>query len=259
MKHELERRSMTGLVETTGDEKFEIRGIAASYNTPSRDLGGFVEKIAPGAFSRSLREGQNVFCLHNHSADHVLGATKSGTLKLSDSPEGLRFVCKLDRNNSEHRNIFAAVKRQDVNECSFAFKVNGAKGESWENRKGKSIRVLKDVDLYDVSVCPVGAYPSTSVSARSVDYRLSARDIDAFHRAEARRQEIEILRDAPGYRIIHDGNDIRVVAMSQREAEECADAELALRVRNVGEQLRQDELRREAKEELAKFREELGL
>jgi len=35
-------------------------GYAAVFNVPSKDLGGFIEKVKPGAFARVLREGVDV-------------------------------------------------------------------------------------------------------------------------------------------------------------------------------------------------------
>ena len=150
--------------------KFQLSGIAASYNTLSANLGGFREKIAPGAFSRSLKGGADVRCLFNHQSDKILGRTKSGTLVLSDSREGLRYTCQLDRTNSDHANIFSAVKRGDITQNSFAFTVP-AGGDTWEDSDGTdgvfAIRTLRDVDLLDVSPCTYPAYPQgTQLDAR---------------------------------------------------------------------------------------------
>ena len=101
------------------DDDLEIVGCAASYNVLSGDVGGFRERLAPGCFSRALREEQDVRCLFNHSADKILGRVSSGTLKLSDSPKGLMFRCKLDPNQQAHRDLHASIKRGDVSGCSF--------------------------------------------------------------------------------------------------------------------------------------------
>jgi uncharacterized protein len=168
----IERRSVSSLRAPT-DDKFELRGIAAAYNVPSKDLGGFVETVAPTAFKRALRDKQDVFALINHSPDQVLGRVGNNTLTLSDSPQGLRFVVKLNPESQAHRNLYASVKRGDISECSFAFKVaNG--GEKWETRGAVRKRTLTDVDLFDVSAVTYPAYGggATSVEARSLAYGL---------------------------------------------------------------------------------------
>jgi HK97 family phage prohead protease len=174
------------------DAKFQISGIAAAYNSLSANLGGFKEKIAPGAFSRSLRTGADVKCLFNHDASTICGRTGAGTLVLSDSTEGLRFVCQLDRTNSDHVNYYASIKRRDIVSCSFAFQVPDSACESWQEADGADgvygIRTLLDVDLLDVSFVTYPAYPQgTQVDAR-------AASIAADKRAdEIRRKRVAIV------------------------------------------------------------------
>ncbi len=59
--NQMEKRSFSG-VQLRAAAGFILEGVAASYNTPSNPL-PFIEKIAPGAFTRSLREGKDVKCL----------------------------------------------------------------------------------------------------------------------------------------------------------------------------------------------------
>jgi phage head maturation protease len=67
-----------------------VHGYAAVYDVPSEDLGGYRERIAPGAFADVL--GSDVRALLNHDPNEVLGRTKSGTLRLFDEQRGLRFA-----------------------------------------------------------------------------------------------------------------------------------------------------------------------
>jgi HK97 family phage prohead protease len=120
-----------------------------------------------------------VKCLFNHDANIVLGRTSNQTLKLSDSPEGLNFRCQLDENQQSHRDLYASIKRGDVDECSFAFNVDDedGDGDSWEDAQDErgqryKLRTLRSVNLFDVSAVTNPAYGNgaTSVSARSTDY-----------------------------------------------------------------------------------------
>ncbi len=169
----IERRYIQELRAGQGQgDQMVLEGYAARFNSPSKDLGGFRETIAPGAFKRALAENADVCCLFNHSADKVLGRTASGTLTINEDDKGLHFRCMLDPSNTDHRNLHSSVKRGDINSCSFAFTPNGPEGEDWQNEKDERgnwfiSRMLKDVNLYDVSAVVHPAYDNTSVQARA--------------------------------------------------------------------------------------------
>jgi HK97 family phage prohead protease len=168
---ESEIRSLKGELRAVAG--FKLEGLAARYGARSSNLGGFYEQIAPGAFARSLRAGDKVVVTKNHDPNFVLGSTKSGTAKVFDSPEGLRFSVQLDKTNTMHTDTYASVKRGDLDSCSFAFKVPTG-GDSWaddsdENGQRCQLRTLRDVDLIDCSVVCYPAYPQgTQVDARSL-------------------------------------------------------------------------------------------
>ncbi len=175
--HEVETRTIHSEVRAASDGTFSLQGVASSYNTPTRiktAAGDFLEQVAPGAFSQSLKSNADVKCNFNHSADHVLGRTKSGTLVLTDSSTGLRFNCALDKTNSIHRDVYQAVQAKNIDECSFAFKLqDDGSGDEWttttdENGRSISLRTLRNVQLVDVCPCTYPAYSEgTSVSART--------------------------------------------------------------------------------------------
>jgi len=146
-----------------------IQGYAAKYNTLSGDLGGFKERIAPGAFARSLKEGCDCRCLYNHDQNLVLGRTKSGTLSLQEDKVGLNFLCTLP-DTSYARDLHTLIKRGDVSQCSFAFTVQDDEWGVGLDDEGEqcSIRTLRDVNLMDVSAVTYPAYEDTQVSARQL-------------------------------------------------------------------------------------------
>lgn len=166
----IEIRNLTSELEA--HHKMQLVGYAATYEQLSDPLpGGFVEKIAPTAFDRALREKQDVRALADHDVNKVLGRVANNTLQLSTDSRGLKFRVQLDPNQQAHRDLYAAVKRHDIDECSFAFSPNGANGDSFEdvrmsNGDWQIIRTLRDVNLYDVSIVSKGAYPNTAVAAR---------------------------------------------------------------------------------------------
>jgi len=141
-----------------------LTGHAAVFDSLSIDLGGFREIIAPGAFRRTIREG-NQFAIHYHDYADLLGSTRSGTLKLSEDPRGLCFELAVP-DTSLGRDVHTLVKRGDLLHMSFSFLVNGYAGEKWrELSNGRLERTLLDVDLFEVSTVARPAYMDTKVSA----------------------------------------------------------------------------------------------
>jgi len=147
----------------------KLVGYAAVFNSPSVDLGDFVELIEPGAFQRTLRDGHAIYGVHHHNYADILGSTRSGSLRLAEDRQGLHFEIDLPE-TTLGRDIHALVARGDLAHMSFSFLVNGAAGERWrELSNGLFERTILDAHLYEISTVANPAYPMTKVSARSQD------------------------------------------------------------------------------------------
>jgi len=142
------------------DGVMRLSGYAAVFNDASVPL-PFKERIAPGAFRKTLSESPDVRLLINHEG-LPLARTKNGTLTLTEDDRGLRFDAEL-ADTQEARDIYTLVQRGDVDQMSFAFRVIR---QNWS--KDKSERTLTEVSLADgdVSVVTYPAYPTTTVEAR---------------------------------------------------------------------------------------------
>lgn len=143
--------------------KAQISGYAAVFNELSDDLGGFREKIQPGAFSEAI-VNDDVRALWNHDSNYVLGRNKAGTLKLSEDERGLHYVVDLP-DTQWAKDLSESIKRGDVTQSSFGFIVDS---DEWAKQDGETVRTLTKVTLFDVSPVTYPAYPQTSTSARSI-------------------------------------------------------------------------------------------
>jgi len=161
----IERRTF-GELRAAGSGK--LAGYAAVFDSPSRDLGGFVEVIRPGAFRRSLASADQVRALYDHDSGQVLGRVGAGTLRLREDTRGLAFEVDLPP-TTYARDLAALVERGDVAGCSFAFSVT-ADGQRWEKRGDHLIRELLDVTLSEITITANPAYPDTSVAKRSLEH-----------------------------------------------------------------------------------------
>ncbi len=151
-------------VMSTVGQPTKIAGHAAKFDSLSEDLGGFRERIAPGAFAKTITTA-DVRALWNHDANIVLGRNKAGTLRLSEDSAGLAFEVDMPDTQLVRDMVMAPIARGDVNQCSFGFyTVN----DKWAKVDGEWIRTLLECDLVDVSPVTYPAYPSTDVAARSL-------------------------------------------------------------------------------------------
>ena len=132
------------------------------YNQRSADLGGFFEVIAPGAFAKCL--GNDILALRDHDSKILLGRTKSKTLRFSDESDGLHYEIDLP-NTSQANDLIESVNRGDLDSTSFGFFTIQ---DDWLNSTDETVRTLIEVDLFEVSPCSFAAYPTSSVSIRSL-------------------------------------------------------------------------------------------
>jgi uncharacterized protein len=193
----MERRSVTAgelRVERMDGKSTKIGGYAARFNSESVDLGGFVERIAPGAFTRTL-SGSDVRALLNHNTDIVLGRQKAGTLRLAEDANGLAFELDLP-DTTAGRDLAVSIERGDVAEMSFLFKM---RKDQWAKLgPDQWLRTLLDVDLKEISPVTFPAYPSTEVGMRA---DVGAKDalaglVAAKAAEEARSRRLRLLERA---------------------------------------------------------------
>lgn len=146
-------------LQVTVDEKQQVAyvsGLAAPYNKRSVDLGGFTERFAPGAFDGVL--SADCHCFFNHDHNHVLGRTRSGTLKLWTGPDGLWFRVALP-NTVAGGSVGVGVNRGDISGCSIIC-THGRR--SW-NADYTELTVHEVKYLYEVGPVVWPAFPDTQV------------------------------------------------------------------------------------------------
>lgn len=168
MQRELERRFVTAEFRADSPDG-AIEGYAAVFNAQSEDLGGFREKIRPGAFAKTIAEA-DVRALFNHDANYVLGRNRAGTLELAEDDHGLLFRVTPPATGWA-ADLRASISRGDIDQASFGFWVVR---DEWRNADTGRERELVEVALLDVSVVTYPAYPQTQVTARSMNDVISA-------------------------------------------------------------------------------------
>jgi len=162
-------------VRNDGDgERRMIVGYAAVFGQRT-DIGWFEEQIERGAFTEALKDS-DVHALYNHDFNQLpLGRAKAGTLRMSEDDKGLRVEIDLP-DTQFARDLEVSMERGDVDQMSFAFSMRGGVDE-WDETGETPVRTIKRVgELYDVTVCPRGAYPQTECALRSYEAHKAKRN-----------------------------------------------------------------------------------
>jgi len=161
-------------------------GYASIFDSPSEPL-PWTEYVRRGAFRKTINDGADVRLLIDHEGI-PLARTKSGTLTLTEDEIGLRVEAQLDETNPDAMRVISALRRGDLSQMSFAFQTVK---DSWNAER--SIRDLKEVRLFDVSVVTYPAYEETVAELRSAN-NTEADTITPVAPLALRKRQIQIVR-----------------------------------------------------------------
>ena len=143
--------------EDTEDNKMEIKGYAAVFNSP--ETYSYTEVIAPTAFDDA--DMSDVVLRYNHEDTFmVLARTRNDSLKLIVDDKGLFIDATLQDDITQHRDIFNAIKSGLIDKQSFAFVVN----EDEYDYDTDTRTITKIGKVFDVSVVDQPFYNGTDVS-----------------------------------------------------------------------------------------------
>lgn len=190
----------------TVDERFH--GYAAKFNSRTA-IGnplrwGFYEEIAPGAFTKTLQEGDARF-LVDHDSYYVVSRVTAGTLSLAEDAVGLPVDSALDTALSYVNDLKANVRNGNITGMSFGFYVvkDDWTTETVETSDGQTaeveVRRILEVRLIEVSAVTFPAYEDTEAELASVTSALLQRgDRGAIEKRAKYRPELRDLLQLVG-------------------------------------------------------------
>jgi len=170
-----------------------IEGYAIVFDSDSRNLGGFIERIDPNALEGA--DVSDVVALLNHDNNLVLGRT-SDTLKLSVDERGLKYTI-YPPDTTIAQDTVKSIKRGDIRGSSFQFTVAKGgdvwrepqeSGQLWE-RKIKHI-----AKLYDVSPVTFPAYEATdtTIAKRELGIMRDKKEKETNDKLEEQKKELAL-------------------------------------------------------------------
>lgn len=179
--NDIEVRTVLGEVRAAGDGEATLHGVAVAYDSLSQDLGGFVERFAPGTLDKHLTN-PDLRVINQHDRAFVFGRVGAGTARFRVS-EG-RVLYEADPPDAQWaRDAMASIRRGDIYQSSFAFRVPEG-GDTYERKGSTIVRTVHEVsDFIEAGPQTTPAYLTTKSVVRALaQFGVRHGDADLFRR-----------------------------------------------------------------------------
>ena len=188
----LQRDNLSRIVEfraAPSDDGLTLHGYAAVFNEWTEIdswEGTFRERIAPGAFKRTL--GQRMPVLQfDHGSHPLIGSIPLGRItSIVEDERGLKLKARLS-NNWLVEPVRDAIRDGAINGMSFRFSVPANGDKVVRGKDGMLERTINEIALYEVGPVVFPAYEQTTVGVRS------RQALDALQDPEVRSELARIL------------------------------------------------------------------
>ncbi len=151
----------------TDDDGFTLEGYAAVFDSPTEINsweGNFEERIAPGAFAKTLQERKPVIQF-DHGKDIATGSVPIAAIQsIKEDKRGL-FVSARLFDNPRVEPIRQAIAGGAIDGMSFRFRVVR---EEWDESGSLPVRTIREAELFELGPVVFPAYEATSVGVRSL-------------------------------------------------------------------------------------------
>ena len=150
-------------------ETGEIEGFASTYDV---DRGG--DQVMRGAFAKSVAaQPDGIPMLWSHHVDEPIGRWT----ELTENASGLHVKGKLLLALAKARETYELLRAQVVTGLSIGYKTVRA---DWDQNIGA--RLLKEIDLFEISICVFGMNPNARIIAVKTDEITTERDYERLLR-----------------------------------------------------------------------------
>lgn len=157
----LERKTLAVEGKAADDGTFTL--YAAAFNNVDRQG----EAIAPGAFTNLPEFVKSGWIALNHEWDDLPLATVESA---EQDGYGLKLTCRwhsTDDAQAARTVVKERMERGKAVKCSIGFRTTR---DRWEDRDGRRVRVLEEIELYEASIVNLPANPLAEVTAaKSMD------------------------------------------------------------------------------------------
>jgi len=156
------------LIEAEG-QPHQIEGLAVPYNALSEDLGGFFERVLPGAFDAALASDADVRVDVEHDPRLILARRAKGTAEFRSTPGGLLVRLRVP-DTQAGRDVLENVRVGNQDGFSIAW-ARAGKRDRFLLEHGRTVRETLEAPLRGVTLTYRPAYRQTAdtLVLRSLD------------------------------------------------------------------------------------------
>lgn len=135
--------------------------------------GTFRERIAPGAFTKTIAErAADVRCIYEHGRDGTFGNKPLGAITaLREDDQGAYYEVELFDNQLNRDHIIPPARAGQLG-ASFAFEVLSDDWDDQPEDEGLPIRTIREVRLHEFGPCPFPAYADATAAVRTAQRNL---------------------------------------------------------------------------------------
>lgn len=128
------------------------------------------EVISPNVFAKAIsnafENGRDVDFIADHDDSKILASTKNNSLELREDEQGLHVSAEIV-DTSWAKDTLELVKSGIISGLSFGMTVNSQRWSKCDD--GIDLRIIEDIDLFEVSAVRNPAYPLTNLESRGID------------------------------------------------------------------------------------------
>ncbi len=156
------------VVESEG-KPATIEGLAAPYGRLSEDLGGFHERIMPGAFDAALKSDADMRVDVEHDPAQLLARRSKGTADFASEADGLHVRFQVP-DTTRGRDTLEDVRNGNLDGLSITWRVQGTQ-DQWIEDGGEVVREVVAAPLTGVTLTHRPAYRQTvdTLTLRSLE------------------------------------------------------------------------------------------
>lgn len=129
----------------------------------------YTEEIVAGAWANTVKTG-DIRSMMNHDTNWLLGRTKSGTLRVTETDQGLPYEIDINPADDNAMAVHARVARGDIDGSSVWFRVISQTWTFPTDTNGLEVphRQITEAQLYEVGPVVFPAYETTTAAARAL-------------------------------------------------------------------------------------------